>query len=183
MANICSNFIEIFGEPEYIAELYQKIKTSGELLNVLCPVEDYPHIPVSDLISIWGTKGDVDVEEIHLKEISDSKSVILGGFETKWSPPIGAVEAFIQRNSNPGFEVNISYFEPGSGICGMVKSDGTDLDFDVSDMTVEEMAEVIPEELEEIMGVIEYFTEFEAEFGTETRLSGGYETCRFGTLL
>jgi hypothetical protein len=102
----------------------------------------------------WGTKWDVDPYDPRDVIIEDN--TIQFGFDSAWSPPIGVYEVLVEQ----GFEVEATYYESGMGYCG-VWQDGCDDYYDISGMSADEVADTIPEHLDEGYGISETMREYE----------------------
>jgi len=143
MPNWCNNHIEIIGPKAKVDKLIKGAK-AGEFLNTLYPMpkeladtesssdtEKMSKQPVVDghnnwydwRVAEWSTKWDVDVydgsiqeqEELFGKDDGDKK--VAFGFDSAWSPPIGACEHYLQNNND--MSIRLTYYEPGMDFMGV----------------------------------------------------------------
>lgn len=106
-------------------------------------------------VSHWGTKWDVDPYEPE-DVVVDQYNTISFGFDSAWSPPLGVYEALVED----GFEVEAQYYESGMAFCG-VWQDGNDDYYEIGGMSADEVADTIPQELDEGFGISENIREYE----------------------
>lgn len=105
-------------------------------------------------VAEWGTKWD----------ISPYEPVTLDGdrmtitFDSAWSPPINAYEKLVEM----GFEIRAYYYECGMAFCG-VWEDGYDDYYEISGMSSDEVADMLPEELDEMFYISGNIAEWEEE--------------------
>jgi len=143
MPNWCNNHIEIIGPKKKVDALIKGAK-AGEFVNTLYPMpkeladtesssdnEKMSKQPVVDghnnwydwRVANWSTKWDVDVydgsiqeqEELFGKDDGDKK--VAFGFDSAWSPPIGACEHYLQNNND--MSIRLTYYEPGMDFMGV----------------------------------------------------------------
>ena len=143
MPNWCNNNIEITGPKHKLDKLLEGAK-EGQLLNTLYPMpkeledtensndtEKMSKQPVVDghnnwydwRVDKWSTKWDVDVydgsiqeqEELFGKDDGDKK--VAFGFDSAWSPPIGACETYLENNND--MSIKLTYYEPGMDFMGI----------------------------------------------------------------
>ena len=144
MPNWCNNHIEIIGPKHKVDALIEGAK-KGEFLNTLYPMpkelmdtesssdtEKMSKQPVVDghnnwydwRVDKWSTKWDVDLydserldeqEELFGKDDGDKR--VAFGFDSAWSPPIGACEHYLQNNND--MSIRLTYYEPGMGFMGI----------------------------------------------------------------
>jgi len=118
MPNWCENRIKISGSTEKINKLWEDVNSSG-LLNALRPQPD--NLKENEYygwrIDNWGTKWEVDSDDLHLFDNGDGASCIEGNFDTAWSPPIEAYIAFNEADN--GCEAEGWYLELGCDFCGL----------------------------------------------------------------
>ena len=143
MPNWCNNHIEIIGPKKKVDALIKGAK-AGEFVNTLYPMpkeladtesssdnEKMSKQPVVDghnnwydwRVANWSTKWDVDVydgsiqeqEELFGKDDGDKK--VAFGFDSAWSPPIGACEHYLQNNND--MSIRLTYYEPGMDFMGI----------------------------------------------------------------
>ena len=73
--------------------------------------------------SNWGTKWDCDVYDGSIQEQEelfgpdDGDKKVTFGFDTAWSPPIGAYEHYLENNSD--MSIRAVYYEPGCDFMGV----------------------------------------------------------------
>jgi hypothetical protein len=117
MPNWCENRIKISGSTEKINKLWEEVESDG-LLNTLRPqpnnLEEYENIDWR--LQKWGTKWEVNTQDLCVEENGDGTSDIYGDFDSAWSPPLEAYIAFNQTDN--GCEVEGWYSELGVIIVG-----------------------------------------------------------------
>ena len=184
MPNWCNNYLELeHDDPEMITRA-RKAYADGKLLAEFCPVPESLHIVAGMVgdpdeqkkleeataknielhgygnwydfcVNEWGTKwdvgGDGQVPEVNGNTFSAS-------FQSAWGPPIQAFEKLEEM----GFTVSAYYYEPGMAFCG-VFSEGVDDYFDITDMSAEDVADLLPNVLDEMFGISENIAEWEEE--------------------
>ena len=114
MANICDNELRLVAVNDkavtVLNEIRSKIADNEEdFFKYLCPDE-----------KLWGTSGrDIDFRDLWEYGDENEKELFLR-FDTKWCPPIGAIEYFQSTMRDKGFEFSISltYIEPGYDFIG-----------------------------------------------------------------
>jgi hypothetical protein len=118
MPNWCENRIRISGSTEKINKLWEKVESDG-LLNTLRPqpnnLEEYENIDWR--LQKWGTKWEVNTQDLCVEDNGDGTSDIYGDFDSAWSPPIEAYIAFNEADN--GCEVEGWYSEFGCDYCGL----------------------------------------------------------------
>ena len=118
MPNWCENRIKISGSTEKIKKLWEKVESDG-LLNTLRPqpnnLEEYENIDWR--LQSWGTKWEVNTQDLCVEDNGDGTSEIYGDFDSAWSPPIEAYIAFNEADN--GCEVEGWYSEFGCDYCGL----------------------------------------------------------------
>jgi len=190
MPNWCNNNIEIIGPKHKVNALIKGAK-AGEFVNTLYPrpkvledtedtnnTEKMSKQPVVDghnnwydwRVANWSTKWDVDVyegsiqeqEELFGKDDGDKRAVF--GFDSAWSPPIGAYAHYLEKN--PDMSIRAIYYEPGCDFMGVWE------DFDDRCYTCSEDAPKSDSEfwqtedgklIDDYMGCVERMAEWEAE--------------------
>jgi hypothetical protein len=80
------------------------------------------------------------------------------GFESAWSPPIGAYE----KLTDLGFTIRAMYYEPGMAFAG-IWEDGQDDYYEYGGLDSAGIAEALPVELDEAFGISESAAEWEEE--------------------
>ena len=163
MPNWCNNNIKIKGPKAKLDQLEQAAR-EGRFLDFIHPMpkelrdsDKYPadgterpelvkEHGASDwynwATSNWGTKWEIDIYDGSIQ----TKQELLGkengqaelsfGFDTAWSPPIGAYEHYIENNPDVSF--NAYYFEGGCDFMGNW-CDHIDNCYQVSDVTDREL--------------------------------------------
>ena len=107
----------------------------------------------------WGTKWDVGDD--HTIQWIDEHTVHFY-FDSAWSPPIAAYE----KLQALGFKIDAMYYEPGMAFAG-IWEDGADDFYDYSGMNSKEIADALPEVLDEAFGISESAAEWEEENAEE----------------
>jgi hypothetical protein len=106
-------------------------------------------------VNEWGTKWDIGSDGNPAQDIPGG---LMLGFESAWSPPVGAYEKLIEM----GFRIRAMYFEPGMAYAG-VWEDGIDDFYEYGGLDSAGIAETLPVELDEAFGISESAAEWEAE--------------------
>ena len=109
-------------------------------------------------INEWGTKWDVNSDNV---EIEDANTVT-AGFESAWSPPTEAYTKLMEQ----GFEILAYYYEPGMAFAGRWE-DGCDDYYEYGGMTSEQIADELPDDLDEMFDISGQVAEYEAENAEE----------------
>lgn len=143
MPNWCNNNITIQGPTETIKTLWEDATQEGAgLLSAIRPIpeilKDTTSPTPEDLdtvlrqtmiaqtghtnwydwsVSNWGTKWDVSTEGLEFEDNGDGTASISGWFDSAWSPPVGAYEAFLDDMDNCSLVA--SYYEPGMDFGGV----------------------------------------------------------------
>jgi hypothetical protein len=161
MPNWCSNQVTLTGPKEKIDQLIVELQKSDdintpyEILNVLRPrPADQEEDWYSWNVSNWGTKWDVNIGGY---EIIDENTVSFT-FDSAWSPPT-ALYDFLQEE---GWTVDGYYYEPGIGYCGHYE-DGFDDYYEYGGKSADEVAEMIPSDLDEMFMIVEDMRQWEEE--------------------
>ena len=79
-------------------------------------------------------------------------------FDSAWSPPCNAYEKLVEM----GFRIRAMYYEPGMAFAG-IWEDGDDDFYEYGGMNSTQIAEELPEVLDEAFGISESAAEWEAE--------------------
>jgi len=104
-------------------------------------------------INQWGCKWDVSPWD----NFYEDGDIVTLSFDTPWGPPIQAYEKLVEM----GFTIRAYYYESGMAFCG-IWEDGNDEYYEiVGDST--QVAESIPEELDEMFCISESMRELEEE--------------------
>ena len=150
MPNWCNNTVLINGPTAKINRIKKAIEGAGFLnyLNPMPPVLKNTTADGSkreDLIKQtghsdwygwctdnWGTKWEVspDWSDPVAEDMGDGESQLNWGFDSAWSPPIGAYEHFLAENDD--VSIFATYYEPGCDFMGVWDS-GDDRCYQVGD--------------------------------------------------
>jgi hypothetical protein len=106
-------------------------------------------------VNEWGTKWDIGADGNPAQDIPGG---LMLGFDSAWSPPIAAYEKLMEQ----GFRIRAMYYEGGMCFAG-IWEDGFDDYYEYSGMSSTEVAEQLPEELDEAFGISESMAEWEEE--------------------
>ena len=106
-------------------------------------------------VNEWGTKWDVGSGD-GINDVQENSIVLY--FDSAWAPPTQAYTKLVEQ----GFRVYATYYEPGMCFAG-IWDNGSDDYYEYGDMSAEEIAETLPEELEDTYGISEQVAEWEAE--------------------
>jgi len=117
-------------------------------------------------VNEWGTKWDVTGQEVN-----DIPNGVILTFDSAWAPPTGAYDKLLDL----GFEVRAMYYEPGMGFCG-VWDNGQDDEYSLGGLNSDEVAALLPQELDEAYGISESIAEYEDEENIDIELNGGIDS-------
>ena len=195
MPNWCLNTVELTHEdPKMIARAKSAFLDKG-LLNEFVPVPESLRITAGYLgddaeqkaleaqeaenlkvhgyrnwydycVNEWGTKWDV-----HGQEVNDIPNGVILTFDSAWAPPTNAYEKLMAM----GFQIRAMYYEPGMGFCG-VWDNGQDDEYSLGGLNSDEVAELLPPELDEAYGISESIAEYEDEENIDIELNGGIDS-------
>ena len=183
MPNWCNNYLELEHEDPAMIERAHKAFAEGKLLEEFCPVPASLHIVAGSVgdpdeqkkleeataqnlevhgygnwydycVNEWGTKWDVGGDDGMAN--LDGPNNISMSFDSAWAPPINAMEKF----QDLGFKVKLVYWESGMCFAGIFDENGDDY-IEYSDMTADELADIINPELDECMCIVENLREWE----------------------
>ena len=201
MPNWCNNSVEIYHSDPAMIERVRKGFNDGGLFTELIPcpqeltdtvsgsmgedkraeheaqqaanVEKYGYANWYDFcVNEWGTKWDVGADGNPAQDIPGG---LMLGFDSAWSPPIGAYE----KLTDMGFRIRAMYYEPGMAFSG-IWEEGQDDYYDYSGLDSAGIAEALPVELDEAFGISESAAEWEAENAEEENqeieLNGGIDS-------
>jgi len=150
MPNWCSNTVLINGPTAKINRIKEAIKGDG-FLNYLNPMPGVLKNTTADgskredlikqtghsdwygwCVDNWGTKWEVspDWSDPVTEDMGDGESQLNWGFDSAWSPPIGAYEHFLAENDD--VSIFATYYEPGCDFMGVWDS-GDDRCYQVGD--------------------------------------------------
>jgi hypothetical protein len=173
MPNWCSNFASIRGPKERIAEL-KEAYDNGEFCNAVIPVPQELKDAVADgstnealidkygysnwydfCVNRWGTKWDVGADGGG--DVEDGGECLTISFDSAWSPPCGVYEQLDLE----GLTVEAYYYEGGMAYCGKWTSESGDEYWEIGGMTADEVADTIPTDLDDCMGITECMRDYE----------------------
>ena len=184
MPNWCNNSVEIYHEDPAMIERVRKAFNGEGLLQEFIPVPEELKIVAGSVgdpdeqkklveqteanrqkygygnwydycVHEWGTKWDVGADGNPAQDIPGG---LMLGFDSAWSPPIGAYE----KLTDMGFRIRAMYVECGMAFAG-VWEDGQDEFYEYGGLNSEQIAETLPVELDEAFGISESVAEWEAE--------------------
>ena len=183
MPNWCNNTLNIRHEDPAMIERAKAAFIKGEFLNEFIPVpadlqivagsvpvaEEVEHKAKEEsnrekhgytnwydfCVAEWGTKWDIGGGDA---SVDDIEGGLMLGFDSAWAPPIAAYQKLIEQ----GFEILAYYYEPGMAFCGKWE-DGCDDYYEYGGMTSEEIAEELPDDLDETFDISGQVAEWEAE--------------------
>jgi hypothetical protein len=183
MPNWCNNTLNIRHEDPAMIERAKAAFADGKFLNEFIPIPESLHIvagsvPVDEeeahetqksaniaahghkdwydfCVAEWGTKWDVGGGDA---SVNDIEGGLMLGFDSAWAPPIAAYEKLMEQ----GFEILAYYYEPGMAFAGRWE-DGCDDYYEYSGMTSDEIADTLPDDLDETFSISEQVAEYEEE--------------------
>jgi len=117
-------------------------------------------------VNEWGTKWDVTGQEVN-----DIPNGVILTFDSAWAPPTGAYDKLLDL----GFEVRAMYYEPGMAFCG-VWDNGQDDEYSLGGLNSDEVAALLPQELDEAYAISESIAEYEDEENIDIELNGGIDS-------
>ena len=155
MPNWCNNTLNLRHEDPAQIERAKTAFADGRFLEEFVPFPngewDY-----NWCVNAWGTKWDVGGEDAHMVE-QDANNVVFN-FDSAWAPPTEAYTKLMEQ----GFEIIAYYYEPGMAFCGKWEN-GDDDYYEYGGMTSNEIADTLPDDLDETFGISEAVAEYEAE--------------------
>ena len=191
MPNWCNNFLELEHEDPSMIDRAKKAYAEGKLLEEFVPVPASLHIVAGSVgakgspeqmaleaqeeanreahgyatwydfcVNEWGTKWDVGGDDSFC-DVNGPNAVTLV-FDSAWSPPINAMEKFIDL----GFKVTLYYYESGMCFAGVFNENGDDY-YELGEMSADEVEAEIPEELDIKFCISETMREWEEENAEE----------------
>lgn len=186
MPNWCNNYVELTHADSEMLQRAQKAFNEGTLLNEFIPVPASLQITAGTVgddndtaqkalerqqqenielhgyanwydycVNEWGTKWDVGGDAQRNEIVGNTFNA---SFESAWGPPIQAFEKLEEM----GFTVSAYYYEPGMSFCG-VFSEGVDDYFDITNMSAEDVADLLPDVLDAMFCISENIAEWEEE--------------------
>ena len=199
MPNWCNNYLELEHDDPAMIERAKTAFADAKLLAEFVPVPESLHIVAGRVgndadaeqikleedtarniathgyanwydfcVNEWGTKWDVGGEGD--QATVESPNAIKMNFDSAWAPPIAAMEKF----QDLGFKVKLVYWESGMCFAGIYDENGDDY-LDYTDMSADEVADIINPELDECMCIVENLREWEEE-NQEIELNGGIDS-------
>ena len=118
-------------------------------------------------VNNWSTKWDVTeiYGEASRTHIGDDESEISFGFDSAWSPPIGAYQYWISENSN--CSIRATYYEPGCDFMG-IWDNGEDICYEISTIAPKGSVDNFwtsaeGKELDDLYGITESMAQYEAD--------------------
>lgn len=190
MPNWCNNVVELAHKDPAMIIRARDAFNRGELLNEFVPVPEELKITAGRVgddndpkqieleaqeqankakfgydtwydycVNEWGTKWDVGLDGSYGEgvEIQEDGRLTLS-FDSAWAPPVAAYDKLLDL----GFSVRAYYYESGMCFAG-VYDDGYDDYVEFGNMTADQVADEIPEALDEMFGITECMREYEAE--------------------
>jgi hypothetical protein len=191
MPNWCNNTLELeHDDPEMIARA-KKAFADGRLLDEFVPVPKSLHIVAGRVgddndpkqieleaqeaanlkehgyatwydycVNEWGTKWDVGGDDAFVE--SDGPNNLTVSFDSAWAPPCQAMDKFMDL----GFRVKLYYWESGMCFAGIYDENGDDF-YELGGMNSEQVADMLPSELDIRFCISESMAEWEAENAEE----------------
>lgn len=187
MPNWCNNTLEIRHEDPAMIERARAAFLAGRLLDEFVPVPKDLHIVAGCVgakddpkqialeaqekanlekhgystwydfcVNEWGTKWDVGGDDYNAPQ--DIPGGLIMSFDSAWAPPCNAYAKMVDL----GFSIRATYYEPGMAFCGDWE-DGDDEFYDLSNMTSEQVRDMLPEYLDDAYGISECMAEYEDE--------------------
>ena len=188
MPNWCNNTLELEHEDPAMIERAKTAFAEGKLLAEFCPVPEDLSIVAGrvgddedqkqkDLVAQmevnvakhgyanwydycvneWGTKWDVSGND-YGQPHQETPNKITMSFDSAWAPPTTAMDKFEAM----GFSVRLYYYEPGMGFAGIYE-DGHDDYYEYGGLNSEQIAEELPEALDEMFNISEDVAMWEEE--------------------
>jgi hypothetical protein len=187
MPNWCNNTIELSGPKDKVKAIFDKAKAEDALLQQLYPMPEKLEDTTSPApkegkvqplvdgfdnwydwrVSNWGTKWDVDVDNLEFREEGDV-GIIQGWFDSAWAPPIHCYEHFLTANED--FSIKSYYYEGGMDFGGLWEDFADDC-ITLSDYNADQMEDPnqgLVYDLNEHFNFSEYVREYEQEQKTDT---------------
>ena len=191
MPNWCNNTLNIRHEDPAMIERARKAFNEGRLLDEFIPVPKDLHIVAGSVgskdspeqialeaqeeanrkthgyatwydfcVNEWGTKWDVGADGQPALD-QDGGGLVMN-FDSAWAPPCAAYEKLMEQ----GFKIIAYYYEPGMGFCGKWE-DGSDDYYEYAGMTSEQIANELPDDLDETFDISGQVAEWEDEENAE----------------
>jgi hypothetical protein len=158
MPNWCSNTLTLSHEdPAEITRAADAFRR-GKLLNEFVPLPAVEKDNWYDWhVNNWGTKWDVGGDNYNV-DISKDGSSMTVSFESAWAPPV----AWYENVQEQGFGVTAYYYESGMCFAGKYDESGDD-SYEFSNMSSDDVRDMLPEDLDDMFGISETMAEYEDE--------------------
>ena len=150
MPNWCYNVVTVSHEDPAMLDKVESALKEEKLFETFAPIGEWDYVTAS---ATWGTKWDVSGV---FTRVSENESVL--SFDSAWSPPV----PFYAILESLGFYVRAMYYEPGMAFCGIYE-DGFDDEYNLGDMSADEVEFTIPSDLNEQFAISEQMADWEAE--------------------
>lgn len=159
MPNWCSNTLVLGHEdPAQITRAVEAFRR-GELLNEFVPLPATEQENWYDWhVSNWGTKWDVGGTDAGDPQVDPSGRSVSFYFDSAWAPPV----SWYERMQDLGFEVEAMYYESGMAFAGKYDESGDDY-YEFSNMSTDEVRDMLPEDLDQAFGITDMMAEYEDE--------------------
>jgi hypothetical protein len=195
MPNWCNNVVELAHEDPAMIERARDAFNRAEFLNEFIPVPNALQIVAGRVgddndpeqiklheqtmhnlstygyanwydwcVNEWGTKWDVGGDGCD--PIEENGRLVLT-FDSAWAPPLAAYD----KLEALGFMIRAYYYEPGMAFAGIYE-DGHDDYYDYGGLNAEQIAEELPEALDEMFNISEDVAMWEEE-NIDIDLDGG----------
>ena len=152
MPNWCGNTLRLEHEdPAQITRAVEAFK-KGEFFQTLVPNPDGDW-NYDWSVSNWGTKWDVGGDSHPDIESATAASFY---FDSAWAPPCAAYDSLVDQ----GFRVYAMYHESGMCFAG-IYDNGDDDYYEFSGQSSSEVADMLPQELDEQFSISEMMAEYE----------------------
>lgn len=186
MPNWCNNSVELYHSDPVMLERARTAFNDGRLLDEFIPVPKDLHIVAGRVgadddpkqkkleedtarnlatygyanwydfcVGEWGTKWDIGADGNPAQDIPGG---LMLGFDSAWAPPVCAYEKLIEM----GFAIRAMYYEPGMAFAGIWDNGDEDF-YEYGGMSSEQIAEELPEVLDEAFGISESAAHWEEE--------------------
>lgn len=157
MPNWCSNTLTLTHEDASQISRAVEAFQRGELMNEFVPLpKDQEENWYDWHISNWGTKWDVGGKDYDSPDVSEDGRTVSMNFDSAWSPPT----TWYERMEAQGFGVSAMYYEPGMAFAG-IYSNGYDDYYEFANVSSDEVADMIPQDLDEYFAISETMAEYE----------------------
>ena len=197
MPNWCNNYVELQHADATMISRAAKALGKGELLNEFIPVPTDLQITAGNVgakgspeqtahelqveqniakhgyadwyafcVAEWGTKWDLGGDGAEAS-VDESGKKLTFSVDSAWAPPIAAYEKLEEL----GFIVKAMYYEGGMLFAG-VYSNGCDDYYEFDSLNSEDVASMLPEELDEMFGISENMAMWEEENQEEDDCGG-----------